>query len=173
MASNQTVQVAFSHVLDQFLIAESNLPAGTNWSMTLGPTTEWSIQPWLEFNVTNGTYNYSIPSVDGYAATGLTHSESDTVGFRLASTATYSGQLQIYARWVNATLGFTPKASSTGNGGWLGLSEVEWIGIVALAAVVAAATFLVICRRYPPTKAGLTVKPMSPDEASTTQPDGR
>jgi YVTN family beta-propeller protein len=173
VTSNQTIRIAFAHVLDQFLIAESNLPASTNWSMTLGHSTEWSTQPWLEFNVTNGTYSYSIPAVDGYAVTFLTHSDSDAVGFRLATSDAYSGQLQIYTRWVNATLEFTKEPGTSGTGGLWGLSEVDWMGVAALIVVAAAVTFFVIRRHYPPAKAGPTVGATTTTKASKTPPADR
>ncbi len=159
VASNQSIQIAFSLVLDQFLIGESNLPSDTNWSMTLGQTTEWSTQPWLEFNVTNGTYNYSIRSVDGYAVTFLTHSDSDAVEFRLATTDTYSGQLQIYTRWVNATLEFMKEPSTSGTGGLLGLSEVDWAGIIVLVTVVAIVGVIAYRRSRHPVHAPVSPPP--------------
>jgi hypothetical protein len=72
---------------------ESGLPAGQDWSVTLGGTTAHSTTSSIVFNETNGTYLFTIGSVGGYAVsrnTGtVTVSGGDTnvpVGFSAAST---------------------------------------------------------------------------------------
>ena len=137
VGSNQTIQISFAHVLDQVLFGEGNLPEGINWSVTFDGFAGWSTGSGMGFNVVNGTYNYSIPSVDGWSATGIVYSMTDTVGLRTFSSSTYTSQLAVYARWVNATVTFVHISNGTTSTGFLELSEIDWTGIIVLIAVVA------------------------------------
>jgi len=47
---------------------ESGLPSGTSWSVTLNGSTLSSNTNTISFTVSNGTYSYSIGSVNGYTA---------------------------------------------------------------------------------------------------------
>jgi len=80
------------------------------------------------------------------------HSESDTIVFHLATAASYSGQLPVYARWVNATLVFNYEPANTGPGGILGLSDEVWAGIVILlvVAIIVGVIAYRRSRRSPP-----------------------
>jgi hypothetical protein len=49
--------------------AETGLPAGTNWSVTLNGTTLSSTNATVNFTEDNGTYGYSITPVAGYSTT--------------------------------------------------------------------------------------------------------
>jgi len=158
-ASNQTIQIAFSHVLDQVLFGEGNLPEGINWSATFNGFAEWSTGSGMGFFVANGTYNYSIPSVDGWTAIGITYTTTDIAGLRPFSNSTYTGQLPVYARWVNATLVFNYEPTNTGTGGILGLSEADWAGIVVLVAVVAIVGVIAYRRSRHPVHAPVSPPP--------------
>ena len=46
--------------------AETGLPTGTNWTVTLGGNSSSSTGPLIVFYVANGTYNYSIGSTNGF-----------------------------------------------------------------------------------------------------------
>jgi YVTN family beta-propeller protein len=48
--------------------AETGLPAGTSWSVTLAGTTQTSTTGTIVFSEADGTYAYSIASVSGYTA---------------------------------------------------------------------------------------------------------
>ena len=51
------------------IFSETGLPAGTNWSVTVGTTTYTSTGSTISFTETNGTYTYTVGSVTGYTAT--------------------------------------------------------------------------------------------------------
>jgi hypothetical protein len=63
---NAVITVAFTPYKYNVTFKESNLPAGTTWSVTLNGNTESSSTSAISFSVANGTYNYSIGSVVGY-----------------------------------------------------------------------------------------------------------
>jgi len=46
---------------------ESGLPPGTSWSVTLNGTTETSTTNTISFTEPNGTYSFSISSINGYS----------------------------------------------------------------------------------------------------------
>jgi YVTN family beta-propeller protein len=46
---------------------ESGLPTGTSWSLTLNGTTETSTTSIISFTEPNGTYSFSIASINGYS----------------------------------------------------------------------------------------------------------
>ncbi|MGC8673487.1 MAG: hypothetical protein ACP5TO_08350, partial [Thermoplasmata archaeon] len=47
---------------------ESGLPSGTLWSVTLNGSTETSITNTITFQEPNGSYSYTIGSINGYTA---------------------------------------------------------------------------------------------------------
>jgi hypothetical protein len=49
------------------VFAETGLPSGTNWTVTLGRSS-FNTTSSIEFTVTNGTYSYSVGTVSGYNA---------------------------------------------------------------------------------------------------------
>ena len=62
------VSVAFAPVTFSVTIRESGLPAGTNWSVSLGGVTRASSAEAIVFVETNGTYQYLVSGPAGYAA---------------------------------------------------------------------------------------------------------
>lgn len=66
---NAVIAVEFTPYNYSVKFTESNLPAGTTWSVTLNGTLESSSTSTISFSVPNGTYNYSIESVSGYHTT--------------------------------------------------------------------------------------------------------
>lgn len=58
------------------LFSETGLPTATNWSVTLGTTTNSSTATTNSFQEANGTYSYAIGTVAGYAPTVGTGSVS-------------------------------------------------------------------------------------------------
>lgn len=62
--------VAFSAVapsLFAITFSEVGLPNGTNWAVTIDPTTANATGGTIEFLESNGSYTYAIDAVDGYA----------------------------------------------------------------------------------------------------------
>ena len=66
---NSVIAVEFTPYNYSVKFTESNLPAGTTWSVTLNGSLESSSTSTISFSVPNGTYNYSIESVSGYHTT--------------------------------------------------------------------------------------------------------
>ena len=70
-ASN-TVNIKFTPIAApppaqyKMTFAETGLPAGISWAVTLNGSTTTSTTGSIAFSETNGTYSYSIASVDGY-----------------------------------------------------------------------------------------------------------
>jgi hypothetical protein len=142
----QTVTLTFSPVPPatfQLQFTETGLPAGTNWSVTIGVTTHYSDGgATVTFTEPNGTYSYTIGSVEGFTAAPTASSVSLT-GANQSVPVTFTGT------------GPTPTPSNASSPG---LSTLEWaiIGIVVVAVVIAAAVVL-MRRRTPP------APPPSPD----------
>ena len=44
-----------------------SLPSGTNWSVTVGASTEWSTLNFINFHLPNGSYSYTVPNVANYS----------------------------------------------------------------------------------------------------------
>ncbi len=75
--TKRTVEVQFIPVLYAIRFVESGLPAGTSWSVTLnGNGVANSTNDTITFHVTNGTYDYLIPSTSEYAPSTHTGSAS-------------------------------------------------------------------------------------------------
>lgn len=65
---NITLVVIWLPVLYPVTFVESGLPANTFWNVTLGNQTNYSSNSTITFKVMNGTYEYSIPDVNGVAS---------------------------------------------------------------------------------------------------------
>jgi hypothetical protein len=63
------VTVTFAPVTYAVTFVEAGLPAGTGWSVTAGGTTLASTASHIKFQLTNGTYRYSIEPIAGYHIT--------------------------------------------------------------------------------------------------------
>jgi YVTN family beta-propeller protein len=75
--------------------AESGLPAGTSWSVTLDGILESSTNGSIAFTIHNGTYAYSIGAVPGWNQTTLPYSGSLTVnGTSLAEPTLIFSQVE-------------------------------------------------------------------------------
>jgi len=62
-----SVEINFGPPSSPVVFTESGLPAGTNWSIDVNGTTRFTTATFLTFSLTDGTYNYSVPSVPGFA----------------------------------------------------------------------------------------------------------
>jgi len=59
--------ITFSEVTYTVTFTESGLPSGTQWSVTLNGTTKSSTTNTISFTEPNGTYSFSISSINGYS----------------------------------------------------------------------------------------------------------
>jgi hypothetical protein len=66
--ANVTMTITFSHVPvpDLITFTEAGLPAGTNWSVTLGAGSNSSTSSNVAFFELNGTFSYTVGAVAGY-----------------------------------------------------------------------------------------------------------
>ena len=62
---NISLVVVWAPILYSVTFIETGLPADTFWNVTFGNQTNISPNSTIDFNVMNGTYDYSIPSVNG------------------------------------------------------------------------------------------------------------
>ena len=65
---NLSFVVIWAPVLYSVTFVESGLQSGTFWNVTFGNETKYSSNSTIVFKVMNGTYDYSIPTVDGSAS---------------------------------------------------------------------------------------------------------
>jgi hypothetical protein len=117
--------VVFAPVTYTITFSETGLTTGTNWSVTIGTVTHYSVGTTLTFQEVNGTYSYQIGAVNGYsvsAASGTVTLTGAATGVNVAFTSSGSG------------------SSSTG------LSTLDWalIGIVIAIIVIALIVALVM-----------------------------
>jgi phospholipase C len=75
--SKSAVSRTFTEVQYVVTFTESGLSTGTNWSVTVGTTTLHSTTTFLNFHLTNGTYNYFVANI-------ANHSRTPTGSFVLA-----------------------------------------------------------------------------------------
>ncbi|MCI4362560.1 MAG: hypothetical protein L3J77_05155, partial [Thermoplasmata archaeon] len=74
--------------------AESGLPSGTNWSVTVAGVLENSTQPTITFHVTNGTSQFSVAIISAFTrapATGTVHVAGKDVLINVTFTPVTSG----------------------------------------------------------------------------------
>jgi hypothetical protein len=139
----------------QYLVTftESGLPAGQDWSVTVGGTTQHSTSSSILFNETNGTYLFTIGSVGGYAVsrnTGtVTVSGSDqTVPVSFAASSTTSQLERVY----------------------FGLPLWLWLLILLVIVVLIAAGAAAASRPAPPTAVTTTTVQQPPAVVAPTAP---
>jgi len=112
---------------------ESGLPTGTSWSVTIGGVTHSSTNSTVLFAEPAGSYPYTVPSpVAGYVA-------SPTGG---TAVVTSSGG--------SVSITFTlpaPAPTNKSSGLLFGLSEVDWVVIGAVIALLVAAVLVALFRR--------------------------
>jgi hypothetical protein len=94
--AGSTVAVAFARfALFDVTFAESGLPSGTWWSVTLAGGFEEQSSDSIAFQEVNGTYGYSVGAPSGYAPSPA------------------SGSVVVKGAAVTVTISFTPIASGT------------------------------------------------------------
>ena len=132
--------ITFSPVLYDLVFAESGLPAGSSWSVTIDSTAQVGTTATLTFSLPNGTYAFTVGTSAPYVA-GITTSS--------VSIAGEGGELAIPFSPVNGLLQGTVQPSTASvflngtlvatAGGWLNLTllpgdyelEVTLAGYVA------------------------------------------
>ena len=117
-----TVSVIWATYVVTF--AESGLPSGVDWSVTLGGDAHENTTQTIQFTVPSGTYNFSVGSVPGYTATPSTGSlvvngsnVTMSIAFTIPPAATYSlsfheAGLPTGTKW-SVTLNGTAQTSTT------------------------------------------------------------
>ena len=120
--------IYFSPVKYRITFLEEGLPAGVNWSISIGGTAHQSSVSTIEISETNGTYTYSVGAINGY------HPENASGSFAVLGSAltvdviftanTYNISFYEYTLptgtkwWVN----FTDNRSFSTSGNQLNLS---------------------------------------------------
>ena len=74
---------------------EQGLPAGTNWSVSWGPSTFASSSPWINFTSFNGSYSYRITPIAGFTLPSY------------AASIAFAGGAQIALLWSPYTYPIT------------------------------------------------------------------
>ena len=123
--------------------AESGLPSGTVWSVTLNGVTESSSTPTITFEDPNGTYSYTIADISGWHQTTLAYVGTITVNGSIVIEPTLQFTQTTYSVmftetglppgtewWVNLTNG----QSFSGTGTTINFSEPNGTYLYAIAA---------------------------------------
>ncbi len=63
-----TMTITFSLVTYSLTFIETGLPAGTDWSVTIGSKIETSLTSTVSFYLPNGSYSYTVGTVNGYSS---------------------------------------------------------------------------------------------------------
>ncbi len=95
-SSNTTVTIEFLPTTYLVSFTETGMPAGQTWSVSLNGVTEKSTGPGIEFNVTNGTYSYSVATMTGFEKSGTVIVDGAQVSVTVAFP-------QLYTLTVNET----------------------------------------------------------------------
>ena len=66
--TNLTIPIVWSPTLYRVTLAESGLPRGTSWSVTLDGNSSHATTSSISFEIPNGTYTASIANVSGFVA---------------------------------------------------------------------------------------------------------
>jgi len=104
-ASVAETTLVYSQVTYNVTFAETGLPTGTNWSVTLNGTSQNTTGPSISFTEPNGTYAYSLGIVPGYRP-------SPAAGSVVVSGANKTVTVPFYQ--VTYTLTFTESGFPTG-----------------------------------------------------------
>jgi YVTN family beta-propeller protein len=129
-------------------VTETGLPGGTNWSVTIGSTTQSSTGTQVVFQEPNGSYDYQVGSVSGYNVSP-SRGEVNVTGEAKNVDVTFS-----------STVGSPPPPSTSASG----LSTLDYgiIAAVILLVAILALLFFWMSRRKkdaapPPTSVGTPV----------------
>ena len=115
--SGESFQVNLRVALYTVAFREFNLTAGTKWSVTFGSISENSTGSVITFNVTNGTYSYTLGSVSGY------------------TLSTPNGTIVVNGNQVTQNVSFAPVKSPPSSSIYI---YAAIAGIIIIAAVAVA-----------------------------------
>ena len=119
------IAVAFSLVTYALTFTETGLPAGTNWSVTIGAATHYSTGTTVVFAEANGSYSFTVGGASGYVASP--GSGSAAVGGAAAGKS---------IAFSPAPAGGTNFLGLAGNTGYYLLAALVVV-VIALAAILA------------------------------------
>ena len=119
--SNVTVAIAFSQQTYSVTFTETGLPSGTQWSVTLNGKTETSTTNTISFVEPNGTYSFTIASINGY------------------SVSQSSGSITVNGTNISQNITFKPVTTTTSPS-----SNDYLIYIITAIVVIAAAIGAVV-----------------------------
>ena len=123
-ASPAQVSVKFTEVVHTITFTEAGLPAGTNWSVTLGGQTISSTNTTITFTEPNGTYDYTITGIPNYG-----------------SNVT-SGNVSVNGVTISKSVSFTQKSSPPVGPGFMIIMI-----ILVFAVVVIVASLLILKKK--------------------------
>jgi YVTN family beta-propeller protein len=116
--------------------AETGLPSGTTWTVTLEGTVHSSTSSDLTFTEPNGTYSFEVGALVGYTSSPL------------------SGSITVHGLPVSQSVAFQsaakPTSGGSGSGTFLGLPADEGfavLGGIIAAAIIAVVAALLLLRR--------------------------
>lgn len=121
----QSVSVAFTAVVYNVTFTETGLPVGTSWSVTLNGNKLSSSLPNISFEVSKGTYAFTVSNESGYNVTPA------------------SGSLTVGGSALSETVAFSKQPSTVG----LSSTDFEIFGGVVVVAVIAGAAGVMLARR--------------------------
>ena len=126
----------------------TGLPAGTNWSVTVGSAATGGNSSELVVNETDGIYTYTVPSVPGFDPTPAT-GVIDVLG---------TGQT-VDIRFNATSTGGAGGGSAPGNGplGSLARDPAGLIGVAVLVAAVIGLVAFVVARRRKESRSGSSI----------------
>jgi hypothetical protein len=141
--TNMTVVVNFTRVMYEIPFAETGLPSGTNWSVTLAGTEIATTGAEISFQGPNGTYSFKVTGISGYKA----DPSSGTIVLNGSSAA---------QTVIKFTVVVPPPHvfGINGTGGFVVLVLVLAIPLVIAAIIIAVVAF--------PRARGAAVKPDQP-----------
>ncbi len=142
LTSNQSVAITFLPGLAYNLtFVEQGLVAGTNWSVTISPSTVYSTTSTLTFHLSNGTYTYVVSSETGYSVAPAAGSITISGG-NLVQTIIYTPIVSLYkvtfsevglptgVTWT-VTLGSSQASALTPNSIVFGVANGSYTFVVA------------------------------------------
>ena len=122
-------------LLDTYAVSftESNLPAGTPWSVTVNGVVASSTSPTVEFNETNGAYTFTVVSPIA-GTTGTQFVTSPASGSFSVTSAPYSEAIS-YTEQFQLTTSVGPAGAGTvsPSGGWFNASAPVNLSALATA----------------------------------------
>ena len=126
--THQVIFVEIKSSISEYLVnfTETGLPSGTSWSVTFNDTNKSSTANTITFTASNGTYPYTIKSVNGYTVSNS------------------SGNIKVSGKNLDIAITFTESVGTNNKTSSSGISTTELYGIAGIitAAIIVSAVFL-------------------------------